>query len=162
MDHAGPYRPVEYPDTDPSTRTVTWEDRAESLPDRPGDVKVTLNISPVQAGLIALLRARGFRSTRSSIIRDALERYFASRTHVLDRMIKNEGLELGYRRIDRRELEAAIAEGRKVHVALAGVLEIADDVDADLIERAFASSVVYGEIRGPRSVLPLVRARARP
>lgn len=148
----------------PSGSPKPWSGKprlfARTAPEPP-DEKVTLNLSPVQAGLIDLLRAHGYHGTRSSIIRTALQRYFDFHEQRITRILEVEALQLGYLFVDRATLDRARDEEKRITIRLVGTLRFADDVDADLAEDTLAGITVYGAIRGPADVIDLVRGRAR-
>lgn len=124
-----------------------------------GDVKVSVNLSPVDVGMIDVLRGSGWHSTRSDLVRIALHRYFHDHQQQIDRLLGRRAITVGVEEYDRARLEQTIAEGKRVSGAILGTLVIGDDVSPDLAEEAFGEIEVFGVARMTDAVREVLGAR---
>ena len=106
--------------------------------------KITLNLGFVDLGQIDLLVREGFYANRSDFIRTAIRNQIDRHADALNRSAAHHGFDLGLRRYDRAELEAARAAGRRLRIRVLGLATIAADVDPDLALATVESVVVLG------------------
>lgn len=114
--------------------------------------KVTINLGYVDLGRIELLVAEGFYSNRTDFIRTAIRNQLERHEDAVRRSAARRSVELGLRRVDRTELEAARDAGAPLDLRVLGLLAVAEDVTPDLARAAIASIEVLGAFQASPSV----------
>jgi Arc/MetJ-type ribon-helix-helix transcriptional regulator len=114
--------------------------------------KITINLGPVDLGLIDLLVEEGFYSNRTDFIRAAIRRQLDSRAATVDDTVQRRALTLGTRYLSRRDLEALRDARQQIELRVLGLATIADDVSPELALATIASVEVLGAFRAPRAV----------
>lgn len=114
--------------------------------------KVTINLGYVDLGRIELLVAEGFYSNRTDFIRTAIRNQLERHEDAVRRSAARRSVELGLRRVDRAELEAARDAGAPLDLRVLGLLAVAEDVTPDLARAAIASIEVLGAFQASPSV----------
>ena len=131
-------------------------------PARPGDSeKITINLGPIDLGHLDLLVAEGIYANRSDFIRTAIRNQSERHAEVTRQSVARRSVELGLRRIDRADLEAPLAEGRRLDIRVLGLASIAPDVGPDLARAAIASLEVLGSLQASPAVRAALADRLR-
>ena len=120
---------------------------------RVGDTeKVTINLGFVDLGHIDLLVSESVYANRSDFIRTAVRNQIARHADVTRQSVARKGVELGLRRYDRAELEAARASGIRLDIRVLGLASIAPDVTPELARDAIGSIEVMGSLQATPAV----------
>lgn len=120
------------------------------------DVKVSVKLSPVELGMIEYLVANSYFINRSSWIRDAIGRELQRRDKRVTEMLDRDGLVVGKRSYDGASLEEVRRDGTTERVRLVGLLEVADDVTAELAAAVLTPVTVFGAVRASPAIRALV------
>jgi Arc/MetJ-type ribon-helix-helix transcriptional regulator len=123
--------------------------------------KITINLGFVDLGHIDLLVREGFYSNRTDFIRTAIRNQLASHADAVKQSIVRHTLELGLRRVTRRELEEAKAKGVRLQIQVVGLATIDDDVTPDLARETIESITVLGALHAGREVKSALADRIR-
>ena len=118
----------------------------------PESEKLTLNLGYVDLGRIDLLVADGFYANRSDFIRTAIRDGLRRHDEAVAASSRRRKLEAGLVRLSRLDLEAAVAAGERLDLAVLGLAVIADDVTPDLARRAIGSIQVLGAFQASPAV----------
>src|SRR5919202_3601881 len=94
--------------------------------------KITINVGLVDLGQIDLLVDEGFYANRTDFIRTAIRRQLDSRAAAVNETVERRALTLGTQHLNRRDLEALRAAGRRIELRVLGLATIADDVSPEL------------------------------
>ncbi|KQO65559.1 MULTISPECIES: hypothetical protein [unclassified Methylobacterium] len=122
-------------------------------PIRVGDTeKITINLGYVDLGHIDLLVSESVYANRSDFIRTAVRNQIARHGDVTRQSVARKGVELGLRRYDRAELEAARASGIRLDIRVLGLASIAPDVTPELAREVIASIEVMGSLQATPAV----------
>ncbi len=131
-------------------------------PVRIGDSeKITINLGPIDLGHVDLLVAEGVYANRSDFIRTAIRNQIERHAEVTRQSVARRSVELGLRRIDRADLEAALGEGRRLDIRVLGLASIAPDVTPDLARATIASLEVLGSLQASPAVRAALADRLR-
>jgi Arc/MetJ-type ribon-helix-helix transcriptional regulator len=114
--------------------------------------KITLNLGYVDLGQIDLLVQEGFYGNRTDFIRTAIRAQIARHGDAVDKSVARRQLDLGLRRITRKDLEAAKAAGERLHVQVLGLVSIASDVTPKLARETIASLHVLGALQADPAI----------
>ena len=135
---------------------------AQKLRERPSDSeKITINLGFVDLGHIDLLVREGFYSNRTDFIRTAIRNQLASHAEAVKQSIVRHTLELGLRRVTRRELEAAKANGVRLQIQVVGLATIDDDVTPELARETIESITVLGALHAGKDLKSALADRIR-
>ena len=121
--------------------------------------KITINLGHVDLGRIDLLVQEGFYGNRSDFIRTAIRNQLAAEADAVSRSIERHTLEMGLRDVTRRELEAAVAHGERLHIKVVGLARIAPDIDPDLARAAIGSLTVLGALQASPAIKAALKDR---
>ncbi|AWN38829.1 CopG family transcriptional regulator [Methylobacterium radiodurans] len=144
---------------DPTPEAARPEGRAQA---RIGESeKITINLGPIDLGHVDLLVAEGVYANRSDFIRTAIRNQIERHAEVTRQSLARRSVELGLRRIARADLEAALAEGRRLDIRVLGLASIAHDVTPDLARAAIASLEVLGSLQASPPVRAALADRLR-
>src|SRR6202163_608998 len=120
---------------------------------KPGDSeKITINLGYVDLGHIDLMVEEGFYSNRTDFIRTAIRNQLERHADVVKTSTVRKGLDLGLRRYNREDLEAARSAGEKLHIQVLGLASIGLDVTPELARATIASVVVLGALHASPAV----------
>ena len=137
----------------------------ESVPDRPHKVadseKITINLGFVDLGHIDLMVGEGFYSNRTDFIRTAIRNQLERHAEVVSRSVARKTLDLGLRHYGRKDLEAAQAVGKQLHINVLGLASIAPDVTPELARAVIASVTVLGALHASPEVKKALADRMR-
>ena len=114
--------------------------------------KITVNLGYVDLGQIDLLVHEGFYGNRTDFIRTAIRSQIARHGDAVDKSVARHQLDLGLRRIARKELEAAKAAGEMLHLQVLGLVSIASDVTPKLARETIASLHVLGALQAEPAI----------
>jgi Arc/MetJ-type ribon-helix-helix transcriptional regulator len=105
--------------------------------------------------------AEGFYANRTDLIRTAIRNQLDRHADVVKASVARKSLDLGLRHYGRADLEAAQAEGRKLHINVLGLASIAPDVTPELARATIASVVVLGALHAAPAVKAALADRIR-
>ena len=128
---------------------------AQSKPqrDKQSDTeKLTINLGFVDLGQIDLLVAESFYANRSDFIRTAIRNQLDRHHDAVRQSVSRQKLDIGLRRFSREDLEAARADGVKLHIQVLGLAIIALDVSPELAREAIGSLHVLGALQASPAV----------
>jgi Arc/MetJ-type ribon-helix-helix transcriptional regulator len=114
--------------------------------------KITINLGPVDLGQIDLLVQEGFYTNRTDFIRTAIRTQLTSHAEVVKHALARKTYVLGVQHYTRRDLEAVLARGEKLHINVLGLASIADDVSPELALASIEAVVVLGAFRASAAV----------
>lgn len=121
--------------------------------------KLTINLTPVDLGQIELLVQQGFYANRAEFIRVAIHSQLARHGDTIKETAARHALVIGAVFYDRRSLERARTERKRLNLQVVGLLTIADDVDAKLALATIESIKVHGIFRAPAAVKAALKER---
>lgn len=114
--------------------------------------KITVNLGYVDLGQIDLLVQEGFYGNRTDFIRAAIRAQIARHGEAVDKSVARRQLDLGLRRIARKDLEAAKVAGEMLHIQVLGLVSIASDVTPKLARETIASLHVLGALQAEPAI----------
>lgn len=123
--------------------------------------KITINLGYVDLGRIDLLVQEQFYSNRSDFIRTAIRNQLAVHAEAVLQSIDRHTLELGLRDYSRADLEAAKAQGHKLHIKVVGLARIATDVTPELALATIGSMTVLGALQASPAVKAALAERVK-
>jgi Arc/MetJ-type ribon-helix-helix transcriptional regulator len=103
----------------------------------------------------------GFYSNRTDFIRTAIRNQLERHADVVKTSTVRKGLDLGLRRYNREDLEAARTAGEKLHIQVLGLASIGLDVTPELARATIASVVVLGALHASPAVKGALADRMR-
>ncbi|MCG7343171.1 CopG family transcriptional regulator [Sporosarcina sp. ACRSL] len=109
--------------------------------------KITINMNVVDLGKVDLLVDQGFYSNRTDFIRTAIRRQLETHAEEVKEIVTRKSYVVGVVRYGRKELEELRDASTMLDVKVAGLLVIADDVNAELVEQTLASVQVKGVLK---------------
>ncbi len=122
--------------------------------------KLTINLGAVDLGSIDLLVAEGFFSNRSDLIRTAVRNLLANHRDIVNGALARQERSLGLRRITRAELEALKAAGRRIRIAVVGLVVIDEDVKPALALETIEALSVLGTLQASAAVSKALAGRS--
>ena len=128
---------------------------------RPVDQKITINLGCVDLGQIDLLVQEGFYGNRTDFIRTAIRAQLLRHDDALNKTVARQRLDLGLRRITRKDLEAAKAAGETLHIQVLGLVSIASDVTPKLARDTISSLHVVGALQAEPAIKAALADRIR-
>lgn len=136
--------------------------KSPELREKGGDSeKITINLGYVDLGRIDLLVQEQFYSNRSDFIRTAIRNQLAVHAEAVLQSIDRHTLELGLRDYSRADLEAAKAQGHKLHIKVVGLARIAADVTPELALATIGSMTVLGALQASPAVKAALAERVK-
>jgi Arc/MetJ-type ribon-helix-helix transcriptional regulator len=135
--------------------------RQELRPKTADSEKITINLGYVDLGHVDLLVQEGFYSNRTDFIRTAIRNQLDRHGDAVRQSVARHQFDLGLRRYDRRDLEAARAAGERLHIQVLGLAVIAADVSPELARDAIASIHVLGALQASPAVKAALSDRIR-
>ena len=137
-------------------------DNVRELRPKAGDSeKITINLGHVDLGHVDLLVQEGFYSNRTDFIRTAIRNQLDRHADAVKQSVARHQLDLGLRRYDRQDLEAAQAAGETLNIQVLGLAVIAPDVTPDLARKTIASLHVLGALQASPAVKAALSDRMR-
>ena len=128
-------------------------DNVHELRPKAGDSeKITVNLGYVDLGHIDLMVQEGFYANRTDFIRTAIRNQLDRHGDAAKRSVARKGLELGLLQYTRKDLEAALTAGEKLHIRVLGLASIAADVTPELARSTIASVTVLGALHASPAV----------
>ena len=121
--------------------------------------KITINLGHVDLGHVDLLVREGFYSNRSDFIRTAIRNQLSRHEEAMRQTVERHHIELGVRRYDRADLEAAKAAGERLHIQVLGLAIITDDVEPQLALETIGSLQVLGALQASAAVKAALKDR---
>lgn len=109
--------------------------------------KVTINMNVVDLGKVDLLVDQGFYSNRTDFIRTAIRSQLETHADEVKDIVIRKSYIVGVVRYGRKELEKLRDSRTKIDVKVAGLLVIAEDVDAELVQQTLTSVQVKGVLK---------------
>jgi len=106
--------------------------------------KITINMNAVELGKIDLLVEQGHYSNRTDFIRSAIRSQLEKHAVEVQQMVVRSSYAVGVIFYDRTEFERYKARGEKVKVSVVGMLQLTNDVPANLAVDVIDSIKVYG------------------
>lgn len=114
--------------------------------------KLTINLTAVDLGQIELLVEQGFYSNRAEFIRVAIREQLSKHAETVRETTTRHAFLIGALTYNRRALEEARAEGRRMSIRLVGFLSIAEDVPPELAAEVIESVKVLGIFKASPAV----------
>jgi Arc/MetJ-type ribon-helix-helix transcriptional regulator len=114
--------------------------------------KVTINLSVVDLGQIDLLVEEGFYSNRTDFIKAAIRLQLHQHTDPLKQAAARKVLVIGVQILNRKSLEQARAENRKIAIRAMGLVVLANDIMPELAREVIESVKVHGVFRASAAV----------
>ena len=123
--------------------------------------KITINLGPIDLGLIDLLGEEGYYSNRTDLIRTAIRNQLAVHAQVVTETVTRRALVLGLQHFSKQDLEAAQAANERLDIHVLGLASIAADVPPELAAATIASVVVLGAFHASPAVKAALAGRIR-
>ena len=114
--------------------------------------KLTINLGVVDLGQVDLLVQEGFYSNRTDLIRTAIRNQLAVHADEIKRTLARRTLVLGLQQLSRKDLERARASGEMLQINVVGLVQIAQDVSAELARATIQSVTVLGALHASPAV----------
>ncbi len=135
-------------------------EKAEDLRPKIADSeKITINLGYVDLGHIDLLVQEGFYSNRTDFIRTAIRNQLDRQKDAVSQSVTRHQLDIGLRRFNRADLEAAEAAGEMLRIQVLGLAIIAPDVSPHLALATIASIHVLGALQASPAVKTALKDR---
>ncbi|MFL5382482.1 MAG: CopG family transcriptional regulator [Longimicrobiaceae bacterium] len=123
--------------------------------------KLTINLTPVDLGLIELLVEQGFYSNRAEFIRIAIRDQLAKHADTLRDTATRQAYVIGALIYGRGTLEEARSAGKRIAIRVVGLLSIGNDVTPELAREVIESVSVHGIFKASRAVKDALADRTR-
>lgn len=123
--------------------------------------KITINLGLVDLGRIDLMVTEGYYANRTDLIRTAIRNQLDRHQGDLDRFVARRGTALGLRQVSRPELEELRAKGEMLDLDVLGLLNIAEDVSAELALATVRTVHVLGALQASPAVKTALAGRVR-
>ena len=114
--------------------------------------KITINMNVVDLGKVDLLVDQGFYSNRTDFIRTSIRSQLETHSEEVKEIVIRKSYVVGVVNYGRKELEKLRDSGTMIDVKVAGLLVIADNVDAELVKQTLASVQVRGVLKANAEV----------
>jgi Arc/MetJ-type ribon-helix-helix transcriptional regulator len=114
--------------------------------------KITINLGVVDLGKVDLLVEEGFYGNRTDFIRTAIRNQLDRHEGDMTATITRKSITVGAVHYSRRDLDAYLADRRKLAISVIGVLAIGEDVTPELAREAIESVKVRGVFRASGAV----------
>lgn len=114
--------------------------------------KLTINLNPVDLGQIELLVEQGFYANRAEFIRVAIHDQLAKHSDIVRETTVRRSMVIGAEVFDRAALERMREKGERVEIRVVGLMEIAEDVPAELAREVIQSATVRGIFKASPAV----------
>lgn len=106
--------------------------------------KLTINLGVVDLGKIDVLVEEGFYGNRSDFIRTAIRNHLQRHEDDMTQTVTRRSMTVGALHLERKDLEQARADRRRLTISVVGVLSIAGDVTVALADETIESVRVRG------------------
>ena len=110
----------------------------------PDTEKITINMSAVDLGKVDLLVQEGLYSNRTDFIRTAIRAQLEKHTFEIQQTVTRHSFVIGVLSYDRADLEKRKEKGKKMTIAILGLLHLHDDISADLAAEVIDSVRLRG------------------
>jgi Arc/MetJ-type ribon-helix-helix transcriptional regulator len=114
--------------------------------------KITINMGAVDLGKVDLLVDEGFYGNRSDFIRTAIRNQLNKHEAETSESATRRAAAVGAVALNRKDLEAVRAKGRKLKLSVIGVLSLSRDITPELAAAAIESVYVKGVFRASDEV----------
>ena len=94
--------------------------------------KITINMSAVDLGKVDLLVNEGLYSNRTDFIRTAIRSQLEKHTFEIQQSVTRHSFVIGVMSYNRADLEKRKQKGKKLSLSVIGMLQLHDDIPADL------------------------------
>ncbi len=118
----------------------------------PDSEKVTINLSAVDLGKIDLLIQEGLYSNRTDFIRTAIRSQIERHNLEVQQSVARHSYVIGVLIYDRKDLEKLKLRNEKLKLMLVGMLNLADDIPAELARDVIESLQVRGVFNASQAV----------
>lgn len=123
--------------------------------------KLTINLGVVDLGKIDVLVEEGFYGNRSDFIRTAIRNHLQRHEDDMTQTVTRRSMTVGALHLERKDLEQARADRRRLTISVVGVLSIAGDVTVALADETIESVRVRGVFRAGKDVKEALADRIR-
>ena len=110
----------------------------------PETEKITINMSAVDLGKIDLLVQEGLYSNRTDFIRTGIRNLLDKHVLEIQQSVARHSFGIGIFSYSRKDLEGMQSRKEKIAVNVIGMLNLADDISAELAEAVIESVRVRG------------------
>lgn len=114
--------------------------------------KITINLSVVDIGKVDLLVEEGFYANRTDFIRAAIRYQLNRHEEVVQESAVRKSMVLGVLTFNRADLMRFQQENKKLACRVVGMLQMADDIDAELARATVESIKVMGVFKASQTV----------
>ena len=123
--------------------------------------KITVNMSAVDLGKIDLLVQEGMYSNRTDFIRTAIRSQIDKHNLEVQQSITRNSYVIGVILYSRSDLERLKAKGEKLKIMIVGLLNLADDIPAELADEVIESIKVHGVFNASSAVKAALAKKMR-
>jgi Arc/MetJ-type ribon-helix-helix transcriptional regulator len=110
----------------------------------PDSEKITINMSAVDLGKIDLLVQEGLYSNRTDFIRTAIRSQLEKHSFEIQQSVTRHSFSIGVVSYNRVDLEKRKQKGEKMNIAVMGLLQLQEDIPAELAAETIESVRVRG------------------
>jgi len=114
--------------------------------------KITINMSAVDLGKVDLLVQEGLYSNRTDFIRTAIRSQIEKHNFEVQQSVARHSYGIGVFGYSKKDLERLQARGEKIKLTVVGLLNLADDIPADLADEVVESVQVRGVFNASKAV----------
>lgn len=110
----------------------------------PDTEKITINMAAVDLGKVDLLVQEGLYSNRTDFIRTAIRSQLEKHAFEIQQSVTRHSFAIGVLSYSRSDLEEYKAKGKKITLAIMGLLHLHDDITPEFALEVIASIEVRG------------------
>lgn len=127
----------------------------------PETEKITINMSAVDLGKIDLLVQEGMYSNRTDFIRTAIRSQIDKHNVEVQQSIARHSYVIGVIFYSRNDFERLKAKGERLKIMNVGLLNLADDIPAELADEVIESIKVHGVFNASPAVKAALAGKLR-
>ena len=121
--------------------------------------KITINMGAVDLGKVDLLVSEGVFSNRTDFIRTAIRNQLDKHEHEVRQSVTRNAYVMGLVLLNRQHLERAREKGQRMDLRVLGLLNVANDVPAELARETIERVSVRGMLRASEPVKRALQER---
>ncbi len=118
----------------------------------PDSEKVTINMNAVDLGKVDLLVQEGVYSNRTDFIRTAIRSQLEKHSMEIQQTVTRHSYVIGVLSYNREDFEKRKAAGTRLKMTVVGVLNLQDDISAELAREVVESVQVRGVFDAPQAI----------
>ncbi len=120
------------------------------------DDHIIIELNAEVTAKIDVLVEKGFYTDRAVFLEKAIEAQLNLHDATFQELVKKKNFIIGWANYSAKELEAVVANGKKLEIRVLGKLSFSDDVTPELVERSIAKINLAGILKAREEVLPIL------